>query len=306
MKQVFAILIISTLFGCNKESGLDIKFRTIYTSMPNNGKNSEKSSLVSNSTMEHYTQFGDFLGTISPDKVKAEFNSIRFIDRKNTEEGMQTMLEIIGVNWPSDDERRFADFTNGSEIEVVPEMFGNVGKDGWFVDKNIKLKYLLILPKNFNLEFTVPDQLTDNLTTYSGVYFEKNENLIKCGIDFLLYHIKNEGYNFEHGIGLKGFVFGETDTSYIVRQDNIPNGDVTELISQAQPHSVVRSSKYVSPILSPPAEGATKIITTTISFNSENIIQHYAGSDNKPYTWDDIFVFEPKFWERFSVVINQN
>jgi hypothetical protein len=259
-----------------------------------------------NSTKVYNSQFGDFLGMISPVKVTAKFNTIRFIDRKINDEGMQTMLDIISVNWPFDDERRFADFSNGNEIEVTPEIYGNVSNNGWFADKNIKLKYLLILPQEFNLEFTVPEQFTDNLTTYHNVYFEKNGTSIKCGIDFLLFHIKNEGYDIVHGIGLNGFVFGETDTTYIVRQDNIPNGDATELISQAQPHSVVRSSNYVSPILSPPIEGKTKIITTTISFNTENIIQHYAGSDNIPYTWDDIFVFEPKFWERFSVVINQN
>lgn len=297
-------MIALTFFGCNRKEGLDLKFRTIYTSQAGASKSAFKTSQATST--DHYTQFGDFLGTITPYKVTAKFNTIRFIDRKNTEKGMQTMLEIIGVNWPFDDERRFADFTNGNEIEVIPEIYGNVSNDGWFVDKNIKLKYLLILPQEFILEFKVPDQLTDNLTSYRDVYFEKEQTNVRCGINFLLYHLNYEGLAIGNGIGLNGFVFGETDTSYIVYQNHIPADDVPELITQAQPNCVVRSADYVSPVLTPPSQGKTKIITTRISFNSQDIIQHYAGQDNTPNTWDDIFVFVPKFWEGFNVEIDQN
>lgn len=305
MKNIILLLVIILLAGCSKKEGLDLKFKTIYTSLPNTNKSAFKSAIQSSKT-GNYTEFGDFLGTITPEKVTAKFNTIRFIDRKSTDAGMQTMLEIISVNWPFDDERRFADFTDGNEIEVVPEIYGNVSNDGWFVDKNIRLKYLLILPQEFILEFKVPDQLTNNLTTYKDVYFEKNGTRVKCGIDFLLYYDNDKGYENGRGIGINGFVFGETDSSYIVLQNNIPSGDVAELISQAQPNSVVRSHRYNSPVLYPPAEGETKIITTTISFDSKDIIQHYAGLDNIPCTWDDVFVFVPAFWERFNVVIEQN
>lgn len=305
MKNIISLVVIIILAGCSKKEGLDLQFKTIYKSVPGSSKNAFQST-NQNSKTGYYTEYGDFLRTITPDKVTAKFNTIRFIDRKSTDAGMQTMLEIIGVNWPFDDERRFADFTKGNEIEVTPEIYGNVSNDGWFVDKNIRLKYLFILPQEFILEFKVPDEFTNHLTAYHSCFFEKNGNTIKCDLDFLLLYDKDKGYENGRGIGIRGFVFGETDHSYIVLQDNIPSGDVIELISQAQPFSVVRSHKYTSPTLYPPADGETKIITTTISFDSNDIIQHYAGYDNIPCTWDDIFVFVPKFWERFNVVIEQN
>ena len=303
MKNTFLFLIIIFLSGCGKE-GLDLKFRTIYTSNSDKKENSRKSSMSSDITQNYYTQFGDFVGSITPKKVTAKFNTIRYIDRKNTEPGMQTMLEIIGVNWPFDDERRLADFTNGNTIEVVPEIYGNVGTDGWFVDGNITLKYLAIIPQSFNFEYDLPNQFTGISIELANN--EREGNTIKCDMHYLLYRIKTEKFDYEHGIFFNGFIFGETDSSYMVSQNNIPEGDITEFINMAQPHCVARSGNYISPVLTPPDDGQTKLVTTTVSFDSENIIHHYAGYDNLPYTMDDVFVLQPKFWERFNVVIEQN
>ncbi len=77
------------------------------------------------------------------------------------------------------------------------------------------------------------------------------------------------------------------------------------LIRQAQTHSAVRSGQYISPILSLPAMGETKINKTTISFNPQDIIQHYAGFDYFQNTWNDIFVYESILWKRFNFVIEQ-
>ena len=311
MKHILFFLIVILFYGCSKfnNEGLDLKFRAIYSSQPNAGKDSAQGDLNKDVASDYYTQFGDFVGTLSPHKVTARFNTIRFIDRKNTEPGMQTMLEVIGVNWPFDDERRFADFSNGNTVEMTPEIYGNVDNDGWFVDENIKLKYLFILPQEFQFkfEFDLPDQFTGvNLYTQPGGSFEREGNTIKSNMDFFLNRITDQGFDYQHGIQLNGFVFGETDTSYIVCQNNIAPDDVSELITQAGPHCVVRSGNYVSPVLTPPDRGETKIITTSISFYSENIIQHYAGTDNVAYTPDDVFIFEPNFWERFSVEVDQN
>ena len=308
MKHPTILLFVVLFAGCSRNEGLDLRFKAIYTSEPAMEKSSSlKSGTGQTTATGDYTQFGDFLGSITPEKVTAAFNTIRFVDRKETEPGMPTMLEIIGVNWPYDDPRRFADFTNGNTLEVVPEIYGNVDTDGWFVDNNIRMKYLFILPQEFVLEIDLPDQLSGSVFgSYQGVYYDKQGDKLKCGLEFPLYHIENEGYDIRHGIYLRGFVFGETETTYIVRQNNIPVGDVAELITQAGPHSVVRSSRYVSPVLYPPERGETKFITTTISFDPENILQYYAGADNIPNTWDDILVFVPNFWERFSVIVEQN
>ena len=307
MKHTLLFLTIILLVGCRKE-GLDVKFRTIYTS---SGENSglKKSSMTQRATQADYTEFGDLVGTITPNNVTAKFYSIRYIDKATSNDGMQTMVELISVNWPEDDNRRFADFTNGNSVEMIPEMWGNIDNDGWFVDDNIVLRYLGIFPQHFTFEFELPVQYENNpLDLWSVIpnIVKRDGNIITCEIHYFLQHIQNEGFNYVNGKQLKGFVFGETDSTYIVGQDNIPVGDVTELISLAQPHCVARSGNYVCPVLTPPANDESKIITTTISFDSKDIIQQYAGFDNLPYTVDDIFVLQRNFWERFSIVVNQN
>jgi len=98
------------------------------------------------------------------------------------------------------------------------------------------------------------------------------------------------------------FYFGRTNSTSISVGNNPqqgfgnPNG------------TIIRSAKFESWTLTPPASGQTKTIVSVLGFNSDNIIQIYAGVDNIPYTKDDVIVFEPKFWERIflNVEINVN
>lgn len=217
---------------------------------------------------------------------------------------MQTMLEILGVNWPFEDERRFADFTNGSSIEVIPQIYGNVDNDGWFVDENIPLKYLAIIPQSFQFELQLPEQFAG--VTLMDRNCEQIGTTFSSDMHYFLFRLTHSGLDYEHGIWLNGFIFGEADSFYIVSQNNIPQGDVTEFISIVFPHCVARSNNIISTVLTPPARNQTKSVTTSIRFDSENLIQHYCGWDNQPFTNDDVLVFEPRFWDRFKVVVDQN
>lgn len=307
MKNTFFFLLLIFLVGCGKE-GLDVKFKTIYSSSGISAGTEKSASSVEAASVV-YGQFGDLVGTITPGKVEAKFSSIRYIDRKTTSGQMQTMVELISTNWADNDPKRFADFTNGNTVEMTPEMWGNIDNDGWFVDDNITLRYLGIFPQNFTFEFMLPSQYENkplNLNCPIPNYVKREGNTVTCQIHFLLWPVNNEGFDYENGKMLNGFVFGETDSTYIVGQNNIANGDITELISMAQPHCVARSGNYTCPVLTPPASGGTKTVTTSINFDSKNIIHHYAGFDNIPYSGDDIFVLRPNFWERFNIKIEQN
>lgn len=46
---------------------------------------------------------------------------------------------------------------------------------------------------------------------------------------------------------------------------------------------------------------SVKGMFSTISFDTQNLIQIYAGIDNIPYSSDDIFVYAPNYWERVIV-----
>lgn len=242
MKNTYIIFVIMLLLGCSKE-GLDVTFRTIYSSS-NPIHNVKKAKVLQKSYPEPFYQLGDLVQTITPTKVTAKINTIRYVDRKLTDPGMQTMVELISVNWSLDDDRRFADFTNGNMVEVIPQMWGNIDNDGWFVEDTIRLRYLSILPDQFTFEFEYPA----DLPMYPAYGLPSNAlnrtgNTVTCDMHYLLYRIKNPAYDYGHGIFLKGFVFGGTDSTYITTQAQADStNDVFDLVSMSQPHSVARQS----------------------------------------------------------------
>ncbi len=52
-----------------------------------------------------------------------------------------------------------------------------------------------------------------------------------------------------------------------------------------------------------PDDGETIEMFSTISFNTENLIQVYERPDNTPYTQDDWFIYAPDYWERINVTL---
>jgi len=64
---------------------------------------------------------------------------------------------------------------------------------------------------------------------------------------------------------------------------------------------MIRSNHFTPVTVKMPLDGGTIEMYSTISFDTENLIQVYAGRDNFPYTVDDIFVYAPNYWERLNV-----
>ncbi|MFN8135513.1 MAG: hypothetical protein U0Z17_09910 [Bacteroidales bacterium] len=64
---------------------------------------------------------------------------------------------------------------------------------------------------------------------------------------------------------------------------------------------IIRSNKYVAKTVTMPTNGETIEMVSTISFDTENLIQIYTGQDNIPYTSDDIFLYAPNYWERLRL-----
>jgi len=67
----------------------------------------------------------------------------------------------------------------------------------------------------------------------------------------------------------------------------------------------IRSSKFNKWTMKPPLPDETKTVISTIVFDNDDIIQLYAGIDNRPYTSDDIIVLEPRFWKRIIVYVDE-
>ena len=96
------------------------------------------------------------------------------------------------------------------------------------------------------------------------------------------------------------FVFGATDSSYILNLFTDPHDFPTNLPYDGD--YIIRSKNY-SAITYVPSEDSDKNtqINATVKFDYNNLIQIYAGPDNLPYTKDDVFVYEPNYYNRLTV-----
>ena len=64
---------------------------------------------------------------------------------------------------------------------------------------------------------------------------------------------------------------------------------------------MIRSHQFNPVTVTMPEEDETIEMYSTLSFNTDNLIQVYAGRDNIPYTQDDVFTYAPNYWERLKV-----
>lgn len=303
--------------SCNER--IDVKFRTVYKKTTANQVSVKKNLLKTKNTNGSFTRFGSFMGTITPTKVTATFMMLKFQD-SDSDAWPGTSVELIDNHVPIEDPQRFADFTNNSSVELKPVMYGNISSDGWFVEKDVVLKYLGIFPRTFVFEFLLPEQYNEveilndhkdyerypesegfGFPTGFNDFTTRNGDTLTCISQFFLQHEYLGASNAPNA-----FVFGGTDSCYVVNANNLPAWEKCSLVTNTGSKNVARSGNYSTPTLAPPIPGTTKLITTTISFDSNDIIEVYTGKDNLPYTFDDIFTFPPKFWERFKVEITQN
>ncbi len=97
-----------------------------------------------------------------------------------------------------------------------------------------------------------------------------------------------------------GYFFGNTESTYVF------NRECAELpASEDSPNGgrncMIRSHQFTPLAVTMPEEDETIVMYSTVSFNTDNLIQVYAGMDNTPYTQDDVFTYAPNYWERLKV-----
>ena len=306
MKKTIALLLfVIILPGCKKkESGGTILYKISYTNSNEISQagfhNQSQQSPKSNSEV-YYTQFGSYITSLTPQKFTAKFQTIRFRDEGELGKDGHS-LELIDNNASPDDPKRIADFSNNNSISVTPILSGTTDNNGLFIDKNINFIYFYFLINYFYQELDLPvEYKTVNLNLLSK-YLDKNGN-IKTENTLKIQHFPLIESLFDINNGLPSlFVFGNTSSTSVYypvnNNSNLPNGSP---LRESGGLPVIWSSRYNSFILNPPLAGETKNISTTISFNTANLVQIYAGADNIPYTKDDVIVYAPNFWERISV-----
>ncbi len=299
MKKLIGILIIAALLpSCKKDKGGDILCKMQYTT-------SAGKSLSQTASDTLYTTFGDYITSVTPSHFSGKFQMLGFQDTY-TMDGNTSMLLFINGNQAPDDPNRLADFSDHAEVSFTPDLSGIRDNQDMYFHEQINFNYFYFDLLYFYQEAALPPQYdTLNIDMFNGQYnndiitsdMVKVNNILKIKHFALISKI----FNTTHGWP-SAYIFGNCDSTFVFNTEgnsvtnsvNWPFGGGTML-------QIVRSNKYNMVTLNTPADGETVQMTATVSFNTQNLIQIYAGTDNVPYTSDDVFIYAPNFWERIMV-----
>lgn len=316
MKKTLYLLIIIFLAGCSKKEGGKLVCNMTY-----NLSNETQSSLHAKaySTSERYTQFGDYITSVTPHKFLIKFLHLTLCDKWGNQNNFIAIIDNNKLDWTSTD--RIADFSENSTVSIAID--GNIAT-------NIEMIYLVSFPMFYYQEFELPEQYSgftinmagpnnlaclffgggniDYPAANDGIGGIKVGRIVKGGNNPFMAPIFDE--NWIDVLILNGFpgnfpgwpqttVFGNTSSTFIYHSNGTSIDD-----PMGNGGDIIRSNKFNPITLRAIPEGETKTITGIMTFNTTDLIQIYAGKDNIPYTYDDVFVYAPKFWERISVSLN--
>ena len=310
-KIIYLFIMLSILFSCKKKAG-KINYSLTYTTS-SGGKIHKQADAAKSKGL--YTQFGDYITSVTPSKYIANFWSLRFYDNKQIiNEGH--ILGLIDGNLPLNDPQHIADFSGNSTLDILPIIYGTTGSDGLFSDKEIQFIYLGFTANYFYQEATLPVQYNGvSLSQFNHQYFTNvyKSDSVKPGNVLTVDNFPLMYYLFDvdsHGFPMD-YIFGNTDSTRVVYLD--AGQSIPELDPTAATHpfigpisNFVWSNHYSAFTLISPDDGETLNVNCILGFNITNLIQIYAGADNIPYTSDDMIVYAPNFWERINVTVNIN
>ena len=295
MKQIIVIVILILLISACKKNHGTMKYKAKFCAIANKShKKANNDSL--------YTIFGDYITSITPQYFSCKVGMFVFQDhytQSNPSCHMISFIEnqVVDVN-----------FSENAEIEFTPVLHSTDIRDGIFEQKEVDFKFISFSPNLFNHEFEIPihylnlanNNSSNNFLDGSTFQYDSINNKIKVKT------LKNFSYAAIHGNANAmptGFVlaFGQTDSSYIYMNQGVVLPEEERFPFWNENSVIIRSSKFNTQKVIMPNDGETYTMYATLSFDTDNLIQVYAGNDNIPYTNDDIFVYAPRFWDRIYI-----
>jgi hypothetical protein len=293
MKLLTMLLVGVLLFSaCKKEEygNTRQKVRVTTDAFSGNFKSSKLKSLQSENGLR-YTQFGDFITSITPKSFIGKLTAVRFHDDTIQGNLGGNFMTVAGLSVGD----ITADFTSNATISVIPVLNGNLilnpdGQGASFKEK-VTFKFLWV-SMNLTQDIELPMEYSNvELRQFYPMFSKKNGNVLTTELKPLFEPV-NELNQLNNGLNV---YFGMTDHTFIEEGTILGNAL----------GRYIRSSHFEEWIMIPPLPEQTKTYISTIGFPNDNIIQIYAGADNLPYTADDIIVMEPNFWERIYVTVSE-
>jgi len=289
---IYTLLVCFLLLSCKKEKSGKVVYQLQFTSEK---QAADYKSLKLTKSNSFYTQFGDYITSITPIDLSTSFN---FLFAQST----KYVVNFVGNNWEGNNNPELnVNFSKNQEVTVEAALMINSEQNGlntWigcqdYDDNEATFTYFCFIAKYFNQEFELPvgysnielEQL-DRTRYFNSDTPERNGNIIKA-LTKAPTSCLTQPFNSEwHGLRYNFGIYNPAAHSFIVN-DN----------------STVIDGSFDPITLTMPLDGETKVLYSTVNFDTENLIQLYAGADNIPYTSDDVIVYAPDYWKRVQVKI---
>ena len=260
-----------------------------------------------------YTQFGDYITSITPTAFIGKFLDMRLQNWDAGDTTWNYSFNIIDNNTPIDSSNRLADFTSNATVPFGLDP--NVIPDG----ANFNFNIFVFITLFYYQEFELPAPYTsvpflpylefgnnNILNNFDDTYIGGNRTglTIKGGSDPFLAPIFDSawtGFNGSYPPIPKCFTFGSYDSTWLYFSNVQHIQSITNPLGQYGYN--ICSNAYNPITLAAPSGGDTVTVSGSLTFNTSHLIQVYAGADNVPYTSDDVFVYAPNFWERLAVIL---
>jgi hypothetical protein len=298
IKTATCLFILAVLLqNCGKFKAGKIDYKVKYTT--------DRSIVKSAKTdaVNRYTQFGTYITSLTPVTFTSKINIMMYLDKWEQSDNSTHMISYVDGhdNDPNYEIATYADFSGNQEVSIDPILYSTDIWDGIFKQKEIIFNYFYFVPYYFTQDFKIPAQYGKtslfNLGSDALRYNDSITGEPRCKVNHNPF--VSAIYTQSNHIPFS-FVFGNTDSTYIFNKEcaDVPPSENHPFGGS---YPIIRSNKYSPLKVTMPSDGETIIMYSTVSFDTENLIQVYAGNDNIPYTSDDIFVYAPNYWERLNV-----
>jgi hypothetical protein len=294
----YIVILLFVLFGltsCKKSGVINHRLRFTNTELE------EGAGKVAADTF--HAQFGTLITTVTPYSFTSKLNilayqddlepagsgadtrSISYIDGHDNDPNYQIFLDV--------------DFSNNQEFTAEPILYGTDIRDGIFEQDEVTMNHFVFVPYHITLSFVMPLEYKDvqfelqELNTLKNYDPLLNRVTLTCNDRLLTLPLYGQQFLIP-----AGYVFGGTDSTYIHNPQALPNLPGCPFSGLLCNNPFIRSSHYTPVTVTMPDGGESIEMFSTVSFNSDNLVQIYAGNDGVAYTGDDVFVYAPKYWER--------
>lgn len=287
-------LIVLLIVSCKKDIG----------TMIYKGKFTADKMIVKQTNSDTlYSIFGDYITSITPYHLSGFVSMFMFQDIYTQTDPSSHMIAYV------ENTNIEVDFSGNDEVEFIPTLHSTDIMNGLFEQKETDFRFISFCSNAYKHGFEIPIQYLDLIQNSSidflqGSQFDYTSSPGKIKVlstNVMLSYMAMHGNDNSKPYGFN-VIFGNTDSSYLYIYNgvNLPESERFPFWDQSNIVNI-RSSQYNTQKVIMPGDGETFTMYATLAFDTENLIQVYAGNDNLPYTKDDVFVYAPKFWDRIKI-----